>query len=213
MTSGRRRRTHRRGAVSCGGRADGLPPAAGLAPRPTLSPAIAPSGAPRWVAEDLVGREMPSVVLDRYDGLALNLGQFAQGFPLVVYMYPAVGPFGESAENTAPIDAVQHQAFRDHQPDLEVRGYRVIGIGSQRPESLGREIFENRLSHMLLSDRQLQLADDLGLPTVIVAGRPRYLRLTLVVTRGHIEKVFFPVASAPRSAAQVIAWIKVQGLS
>ncbi len=168
---------------------------------------------PRCVTNELVGREIPSVLLDRYDGLAVNVAQFAQLFPLAIYMYPAIGPFRENAEDTVSMDAAQHQAFRDHQPDLEARGYRAIGISSQSPESQGREIFENRLSHMLLSDPQLKLADALDLPTVTVAGRPRYLRLTLVVSRGHIEKVFFPVASAPRSASQVIAWMKIQGIS
>lgn len=181
--------------------------------RPTTSPPVAPMRKPHCLTDELVGREIPSLLLNRSDGPALNLGEFAQLFPLAIYMYPAIGPSCEDVEETTTMDAVQHQAFRDHQPELEARGYRVIGISSQSPKSQGLEIFQNRLSHMLLSDPQLQLADSLELPTVTVAGRPRYLRLTLIVSRGHVVKVFFPVASAARSASQVIAWMKIQGVS
>jgi hypothetical protein len=35
----------------------------------------------------------------------------------------------------------------------------------------------------------------------------------LVASGGLIEKAFFPVTNASRSAAQVIAWMTVQGIS
>ena len=162
------------------------------------------------MANALVGREMPSVVLGRDEGIELNLAEFSQGFPLAVYLYPAISPSPESTEDTRPVDAAQHRAFRDQRPDFEARGYRALGISTLSPRSQARETFESRLSHMLLSDPELQLARALDLPTLTVAGIRRYCRLTLIARCGVIEKAFYPVASAPRSAAQVITWIKLQ---
>jgi len=53
---------------------------------------------------------------------------------------------------------------------------------------------------------------DCTVPTFTVDAVCCYRRLTLVATRGRIGKVFFPVSSPARSAAQVIAWMKIRGI-
>ena len=65
--------------------------------------------------------------------------------------------------------------------------------------------------HTLLCDPELELARELGLPTFTRGASRGYERLVLVAGRGRIEKVFFPVANASRSAAQVLAWMTLQG--
>jgi peroxiredoxin len=197
-------------ALGCDGRRDGTVLSVVVGPRSTASPACVAAKGLRDVADALVGREMPSVVLGREDGIALNLGEFSRGFPLAIYLYPAIGASREGIEDTRPLDAAQHRAFRDCRSDFEARGYRALGVSNLSPRSQAREIFESRLSHMLLSDPQLHLAEALDLPTVTVGGVRRYRRLTLIVRRGVSEKAFYPVDSAPRSAAQVITWIKLQ---
>jgi peroxiredoxin len=158
---------------------------------------------------DLVGREMPSVALTSYDGLSLDLGEFSRGFPLAIYVYPAISSCPENTEDTRTMDAAQHRAFRDHQRDLETLGYRAIGISNQSIKSQAREVSENGLSHRLLSDPQLQLANELDLPTVSVDGNLGYRRLTLIMAGGFIEKIFFPIENPARSAAQVTTWIRL----
>ncbi len=69
-----------------------------------------------------------------------------------------------------------------------------------------------RLTHRLLSDPQLGLARELELPTFEHDYARCYPRLTLIAKDGRIEKAFFPVASAGRSAAPVITWTPVQGI-
>jgi peroxiredoxin len=200
MSPRRYRKPHSRRAAS-------LAAVASCAP---VRPAIVPTRGPREAADTPVGREMPSVVLSRDDGIGLNLEEFSHGFPLAVYIYPAICPSHESPEDTRPLDAAQHRAFRDHQAEFEAWGHRALGISNLSSQSQAREAFESRLSHMLLSDPQLQLAETLDLPTVTIAGLRRYRRLTLIVRRGVIAKAFFPIASAPRSAAQMTTWIELQ---
>jgi peroxiredoxin len=164
------------------------------------------------MVDRLVGVLIPSVALSAGEEHPLNVRQFACGFPLVIYLYPGRCTSPESGENTALMDAAQHRAFRDHQTDMEARGYRAIGIASQSVREQRRAVVDGRLTHRLLSDPTLQLAERLELPTFMADGTRWYRRLTMVVENERIMKVFFPVNSAARSAAQVIAWMTIQGV-
>jgi hypothetical protein len=63
----------------------------------------------------------------------------------------------------------------------------------------------DRISRLMLTDPELQFAQELELPTFTVDGASWYYRLTLVARGGTIDKAFFPISSAARSAAQVVA--------
>jgi peroxiredoxin len=171
----------------------------------------ASSGSPGRLAEGLVGRGLPPVVLESYEDGGLQLREYAVPLPVVLYFYP--GSPTSPAENYVELmDSAQHRAFRDHQQDLEARGYRAIGISSESLSAQRMSALRNRVPHRLLSDPRLELAQSLGLPTFAVAGRSWYERLTLVASGARIEKAFFPVASAARSAAQVVAWMTMHGV-
>ena len=174
--------------------------------RPT-NPAVT-----REVSERLTGSLLPAVGLSSRGEYPLDLSELAHAFPLVIYLYPGCSWSPDDRESTALMDAVQHRAFRDHNPDLEAHGYRAIGISSQSTGAQTRAIVENRITHQLFTEPQLQFAQQLQLPTFTYHGAQRYRRLTLVVHDGRIVKVFFPVCSAARSAAQVIAWMIIQGI-
>lgn len=179
------------------------------------SAAGAPSDdtATRGIADGLSGAALPPVQVDSSGEQRLNLCQFAGGYPLVIYVYPGCEWSPEDGPETPLMDAMQHRAFRDHQPDLETRGYRALGISSDPVKKQNRARIENRVAHGLFSDPSLQLAARLGLPTFPAHGTCWYRRLTLVIHEGIVVKAFFPVSSAARSAAQVIAWMKIQGMS
>jgi peroxiredoxin len=170
-----------------------------------------PSQAHR-LADRLTGLRLPSVVLSGYRGLPLDLCEFAHTFPLVVYLYPGGCWSPEDGEDTPLVDAVQHCAFRDHQPALEARKYRAIGISSQFLNAQRETALASGVSHTLLRDPELLLARELGLPTFSADGGCWYRRLMLVTSGAQVEKAFFPVSAAGRSAAQVIAWVTMQGL-
>jgi peroxiredoxin len=155
----------------------------------------------RRFADRLIGLQVPSVVLTGYRGCPLDLREFAQAFPLVVYFYPSGRWSPEDGEDTPLIDAIQHRAFRDHQPGLEARKYRAIGISSQSQNAQRESALASRISHMLLRDPGLLLARELAL-SVFSADRGG----------ARVEKAFFPVTAAGRSAVQVIAWMAMQGI-
>jgi len=166
----------------------------------------------RLLAERLVGLVIPPVVLNGYRGSPLDLGEFAETFPLVVYMYPGGFWSPEDGEDAPLLDAIQHRAFRDHQPDLEARNYRAIGISSQSERAQRDAAVANGVAHRLLRDPEFHLARELRLPTFTTADGCWYRRLMLVTRGARIEKAFFPVSDAGRSAAHVIAWTAMQGI-
>jgi peroxiredoxin len=60
----------------------------------------------------------------------------------------------------------------------------------------------------LLSDPGLELGEALGLPTFAADGQRLYRRLTLVVTDGVIEHVFYPVFPPDAHAGEVLTWLR-----
>jgi peroxiredoxin len=171
------------------------------------------NAAARHDAERLVGQEIPPVVLSGGWERSLDMCQLACQHPIVIYFYPGCSSSPEHGEEMALMDAAQHQAFRDHQTDLEARRYTAIGISSQSKEAQRQAALANRVTHTLLCDPRLEFARELALPTFTRHGTCWYQRLMLVVTSGRIKKTFFPVPNAPRSAAQVVAWLMMQAPS
>jgi peroxiredoxin len=112
----------------------------------------------RLVVDQLTGQEIPSVVLSGGWEPPTDLRSFAHLSPIVIYFYPGCSSSPEDEEGTSLIDAAQHRAFRDHQPDLEARRYRAIGVSSQSKESQQRAALASRVTQTLVCDPELQLA-------------------------------------------------------
>jgi peroxiredoxin len=60
----------------------------------------------------------------------------------------------------------------------------------------------------VLSDEGLAFVRALRLPTFDIEGMTLVKRLTLVLSRQHIEKVFYPVFPPDTHAAAVIDWLR-----
>ncbi len=59
----------------------------------------------------------------------------------------------------------------------------------------------------VISDFDLRFARALRLPTFEIAGMSLVKRLTLIVSDGRIEHVFYPVFPPDESASQVVQWL------
>jgi peroxiredoxin len=99
--------------------------------------------------------------------------------------------------------------FRDHHADLLAAGAdAVYGLSSQSTEEQAEAVTRLHLPFPLLSDRALQLADQLQLPTFEAGGKTRYRRLTLIITAATIEHVFYPIFPPDGHAAEVLVWLR-----
>lgn len=152
--------------------------------------------------------------LDSTDNVTIDLGMLGAG-RTVLYLYPMTGrpdidlPAGWNAIPGARGCTAQACDFRDHHDDLIVAGaQRVFGLSSQ-DSTYQREVVERlHLPFSMLSDPELLLAKALSIPTFDVEGVSLYRRMTLIVDRGVIEHVFYPVFPPDQHADQVLRWLR-----
>jgi peroxiredoxin len=164
-------------------------------------------------ADGLEGRELPDLHLESTGGEAVSLKD-AEAGTLVLYVYPATGVPGQplpegwddipGARGCTP----ENCSFRDHAAELDELGARVHGVSAQSLEEQREFAERERMPYPLLSDTDLQLANELGLPTFEAGGRTLYKRLTLIVRDGRIEKVFYPIFPPDEHVGDVLAALR-----
>lgn len=132
----------------------------------------------------------------------------------VVYAYPRT-----SAPDAAPIDGwdmipgakgctPQSCAFRDHHAELIGAGASaVFGLSTQTTDYQAEMVARLHLPFPILSDVDLMLQSALNLPTFEAGGMILLQRLTLLISAGRIEHVFFPVTTPAQNAEDVLAWL------
>lgn len=100
--------------------------------------------------------------------------------------------------------------FRDHYDDLRDAGATLVfGLSSQDSSYQSEVVNRLRLPFRMLSDEEFQLADALRLPTFNAPSvGTLYSRLTLIITGGRIEHVFYPIFPPNEHAQQVLDWLR-----
>lgn len=158
---------------------------------------------------------MPKLSLRTSDGQTIDLAAPGPG-RTIIYLYPLTGrpgvdlPEGWDAIPGARGCSTEACDFRDHFAGLRATGAsQVWGMSSQDPEYQDEVVERLHLPFAMISDPQLALADALGLPTLSAPGHARlYSRLTLVVRKGRIEHVFYPIFPPNTHAQQVLDWLR-----
>jgi len=164
--------------------------------------------------DHLPGLSLPSLALTATDGRMVDLSALLSRS--VVYVYPRTGrpdqemPDGWNAIPGARGCTPQSCAYRDHHAELKALGARVFGLSTQETPYQREVASRLHLPFPLLSDESLAFGDALRLPTFRVAGMTLIKRLTLIVTDGVIEQVFYPVFPPDADAERVIAWLRDQ---
>jgi peroxiredoxin len=159
---------------------------------------------------------VPPIALTSTRGREVVLADESQQARVVVYAYPRTGepgkdlPPGWDAIPGARGCTPQSCAFRDLHAELSRLGARVYGLSTQTTE-YQREMAERlHLPFEVLSDAGLRFQRALKLPTFEVAGMMLLKRLTLVLSRGEVEHVLYPVFPPDQSARQVLDWLRAK---
>jgi len=161
--------------------------------------------------DHLPGRELPSVPLPSTGRGLIDLAALPGRF--VVFCFPRAGQPGKAlpagwndipgARGCTP----QTLTFRDQYDQIRSLHADVVGISTQSPEAQQEIATRLELPFMLLSDAGLEFARALELPTFEVEGTTMLKRVTMIVTDGVIEKVFYPVFPPNKNADEVIVWL------
>ena len=177
-------------------------------------PAGLPVPADDGAADHLPGQPMPALSLPATDGSQVALAALGEG-RTVVYLYPMTGrPGVDLPEGWDDIPGArgctpESCAFRDLMAELRAAGAaRVFGLSSQSSGYQREAVSRLHLPFSMLSDEGLALAGALGLPTFQVAGMTLYRRLTMIITGGVIEHVFYPIFPPDRHAQEVLDWLR-----
>lgn len=165
-------------------------------------------------ADHLPGMKMPEVSLLATDGTTVGL----QDLPprTVIYIYPLTGrpdedviPDGWEDVPGARGCTPESRGFRSHYDELRDNGVgEVFGLSTQSTEYQREARDRLDLPFELLSDAKWKLANDLDLPTFTIEGDDYLKRLTLVVTSGRIEHVFYPIFPPDEHANDVLKWVQ-----
>lgn len=159
-------------------------------------------------SQELVNRlvGMPvEITLHNTEGDAICFGAAVS---FAVYLYPGSADSDAHGHDTPLADAEQHKGFRELHDDLVAHSVVTVGVSSQPVETQQQTIAANGLPQQLASDEALQLADLLTLPTFRLGNRRYYHRLTLIVTRGVIRHICYPVTIPGRNANEIMDWLR-----
>jgi peroxiredoxin len=182
---------------------------------PTVLPADIPTPRDDGGARHLTGVELPALALQATDGSRNDLSTLRGR--TVVYIYPRTGvpgvplPEGWDAIPGARGCTPQSCSFRDHFDELRTLGVaQVYGLSAQETDYQSEAAQRLKLPFPLLSDSSLEFAQAIKLPTFSVAGMRLLKRMSLVIDDGVITRVFYPVFPPDMSAAEVVAWLRLE---
>lgn len=159
----------------------------------------------------LPGARVPAIALPSTGRREVKLA--ALPGKIVVYCYPRTGrPDRPPPQDWNEIPGArgctpESCGFRDHYADLHALGAEVFGLSTQTTDYQREMARRLALPFEVLSDAKLAFARALRLPTFDFAGDTLIKRLTLVLTEGVVEKVFYPVFPPDKHAEEVVAWL------
>lgn len=177
---------------------------------PTILPPDLPVPIDDGAADHLVGARVPPIGLRSTGGGIVTLATLAGR--TIVYAYPRAGeavPHGWDAIPGARGCTPEACGFRDHHAELLAAGVdRVYGLSTQSTDAQRALVDRFHLPFEILSEEGFELTDALRLPTFEVAAMRLLKRHTLVLERGMIRHVFYPVFPPDRHAEEVLRWLR-----
>jgi len=158
------------------------------------------------------GMALPRVSLPATAGADICLAEVPGRSVLIVY--PWTGRPGhpnppnwddiEGAHGSTP----ELEGFRDLSPNFAALHVALFGLSNQATDWQREMALRLRLPFPILSDAEGRLASALSLPSFATGGESYLKRLTLILSSGTIEAVFYPVADPASHAGEVLRWLR-----
>ena len=161
----------------------------------------------------LKNKNFPNISLPNQDGNLLNLYRL-DTFRMVLYFYPMTGrpdrPLPNNWNNIpgAKGCTIQTCSFRDNYDELISLNAVPIGISTQDVDHNKEMTSRLKIPYDVLSDEKLELSNELKIPTFLVDSKIFLRRITLIVEKKIIKKVFYPIYSLDKHIEAVLEWLK-----
>ena len=163
--------------------------------------------------DTLKNKIFPNISLPNQDGNLLNLHRL-DTFRMVLYFYPMTGrpdrPLPNNWNNIpgAKGCTIQTCSFRDKYDEIISLNAVPIGISSQSVDDNKEMTSRLKVPYDVLSDEKLELCTELNIPTFLVDSKVFLKRITLIVEKNIIKKVFYPINDISKHIEEVLKWLK-----
>jgi len=157
--------------------------------------------------------ELPEISLPNQEGNLLKLNR-NDTFKIVLYCYPMTGrpdrilPKNWNNIKGASGCTAETCSFRDKYDELVSLNTVPIGLSTQSVEDLKEVSQRLCLPYDIVSDIDLEFANKLNLPTFKIDNKIYIKRITLIIEKTSIKKVFYPVNSPKTHINEVLKWLK-----
>ena len=161
----------------------------------------------------LQNKNFPSICLPNQEGNLLRLDR-NETFRMVLYFLPMTGrpdkPLPENWNNIPGAKGCTMQTclFRDSYDEIISLNAVPIGISSQSVDDNKEMTNRLKIPYDILSDYKLELSDELNIPTFSVESKIFLKRITLIVEKKIIKKVFYPINDINKHIEEVLKWLK-----
>ena len=161
----------------------------------------------------LKNKNFPNISLPNQDGNLLNLYRL-DTFRMVLYFYPMTGrpdrPLPDNWNNIpgAKGCTIQTCSFRDNYDEIISLNAVPIGISCQSVDDNKEMTSRLKVPYDVLSDEKLELSNELKIPTFLVDSKIFLRRITLIVEKKIIKKVFYPINDINKHIEEILKWLK-----
>jgi peroxiredoxin len=163
--------------------------------------------------DHLLNTNIPVISLPNQDNNLLKLCR-TDTFRLVTYFYPMTGrPDRQLPKNWNSIPGArgcttQTCSIRDKYDELIKLNAIPIGISTQSTEDIKEMCFRLKIPYDILSDKNLEFTNKMKLPTFQIKEKLFIKRLTLIIEKSLIKKVFYPIFPPDKHIIEILDWLK-----
>jgi peroxiredoxin len=164
-------------------------------------------------ANHLKNISIPKISLPNQDGHFLHLDR-SDTFRIVLYFFPMTGrpdkPLPNNWNNIpgAKGCTIQACSFRDNYDEIISLNAVPIGISTQTIDYNKEMTTRLKIPFDVLSDEQLKLKTTINLPIFLIKNKYYFKRLTLVIEKNIIKKVFYPIYPVNKHIDEILKWLK-----
>jgi len=162
--------------------------------------------------DHLLSTIIPAISLPSQDGNLLKLNR-SDTFRLVIFCYPMTGrpdvPLPNSwnlipgARGCTP----QNCSFRDNYDNLIIANALPVGVSTQSISDIKEMTMRLQIPYDVVSDQELILASAINLPTFSIDDKKFLKRVTMIVEKSVIKKVFYPIFPPNIHINEVLEWL------
>lgn len=169
---------------------------------------------PEWdrSCEHLLNSTIPNISLPSQDGNLLKLNR-SDTFRLVIFCYPMTGhpdlPLPKNWDSIPGASGCtpQNCSFRDNYDNLVNVNSLPVGVSTQSVSEIKEMTMRLRIPYDIVSDQELIFSSSINLPTFSIDKKKFLKRVTMIVEKSVIKKVFYPIFPSNTHINEVLSWL------